>query len=599
MRAKKAIILARVSTEEQAKDNHFSIPAQLRKMREYCEKGGRFGTIKEVIAEHQLFESAFRGNRRKFKEALKDIEKYDEPIAIVFDVVDRFTRRWDELAKYDKLREEGKIELHFISQGLFLHRDSKGYEIQVWEMFVMMARAFSRSISDNVKRSIKEKLARGEFPGGEVPTGYLNVDKKIIVDEPRARLIRRCFRLYSTGKYSTKMLTEKMRKLGLSTKPRRTRANGKLMDKKVKLVTKGDVLNILRNPFYFGRFHYPNPDTGEQQLYPEEGLATNYEPILKDWKLYERVQSILDEKNTRAGGSKKNIFLFSKLLTCGFCGATLTPEEMSRCYKDKDSSQAKSAIYYHCTNARLYKDKDWYRKKFGTDHSGVYKNKKGETVIGCPQKWWKQEEVEEQIIDAFRQINLSEKFYDAFKKMMERDYQEKVETLEGQIKAARTEQMKNQEIISSLVRKIARETDPEVEDSLREELKSIRKRQDEIKEEIRDFEEAMDTETDEVVRTLKFCGSLEEQYLKLDNEGKRELISVVFSKITATKGRWRLNKGQGKWFSTEILNFTWREPFNTILELDPEAFIAYAEEDKKVPRLSITKNKQTKASFFP
>ena len=164
--AKKAIILARVSTEEQANEDRFSIPAQLRKLREYTQSGGKFGTLKKVVAEYEIEESAFKGKRTKFTEALKIVKKSNEPIAIIFDVVDRFTRRWKEVAEYEDLRKDGKVELHFIGQGLFIYRNSPIYDIQTWEMFVMMARAFSLSISGNVSRSIKEKLAQGCYPGG-------------------------------------------------------------------------------------------------------------------------------------------------------------------------------------------------------------------------------------------------------------------------------------------------------------------------------------------------------------------------------------------------------------------------------------------------
>ena len=90
--AEKAIIFARVSTAEQKEDQHLSLPAQTRILREYVDKGGKFGTIKEVIAEHELDESASKSNRRKFDEAFKIVEEAEEPIAIIVERVDRFQR---------------------------------------------------------------------------------------------------------------------------------------------------------------------------------------------------------------------------------------------------------------------------------------------------------------------------------------------------------------------------------------------------------------------------------------------------------------------------------------------------------------------------
>lgn len=220
-------------------------------------------------------------------------------------------------------------------------------------------------------------------------------------------------------------------------------------------------------------------------------------------------------------------------------------------------------------------------------------------LCSCPQKWWKEEEIEAQVLEAFRQINLSEKFYKALKTMLEKDFEEKVKTVEEQIQASRIEYSKNQDLIKALVHKIANETDKEIETAMREELKAIRTKQELLKEEIRDFEEAMDADTDKVVNTLRFCGNLEDQYKSFDREGKRELLSSVFSKLVAYKGEWRLKHGRGKKMKAEIINFTWKEPFNTLLAIDPEAFIAYAEADERVPRLSLTKIKEKKTSLFP
>jgi len=56
----KAIILARVSTEEQMNEGQ-SIPAQLTRAREYARKKGL-----EVITEYQFDESSLKDHRAKF-----------------------------------------------------------------------------------------------------------------------------------------------------------------------------------------------------------------------------------------------------------------------------------------------------------------------------------------------------------------------------------------------------------------------------------------------------------------------------------------------------------------------------------------------------
>jgi len=602
--AEKAIILARVSTEEQANEDRFSIPAQLRNMREYVQKGGKFGTLREIVEEFQIEESAFKGKRTKFSQALEIVKEYNEPVAVIFDLVDRFTRRWDEVAEYDKLRTEGKVELHFIGQNLAIYRNSQTYEIQSWEMFVMMARAFSLSISGNVKRSIKEKLAQGIFPGGLTPTGYLNqteemapgvMVKMIVVDPERAPFVKQCFRLYVTGKYSLTQLTKIMVKAGFTIKTKSLRVNGKLKERPPKPVTESDLARILKEPFYTGKFYYKDPDTGQREHWDNKGT---YEPLI-DWTTYERVQEVLNDNNTRINGHSKNKFKFKALLTCGFCGHTLTAEEMSRSYKDKDSPQAKT-VYYHCSSGKTYHDSEWYKNEFGTNHSGVRVAKKGSSkgkmVYGCPQRWWTEEEVEQFLIGWMDLINYGEEVFEGLRGILDRGYQERMELNRAKIKKAKTEYTKNEDLIKGIVRNLAIEADEVLKADFRKQYEELKPIQAQLKEEIRSHEEAMEFDTDEIVKKFTYCCNLKDQYLSLDEEGQREMVSEIFSKIIATKGWVKRANGGGTQINDGFINVLWKEPFSTLHEINFDEFFAYYEEGEKTILL---KNQEVEASLFP
>ena len=75
LKEKKAIIIARVSTEGQGEDDHYSIPAQLKNLESYVERGGKFGelSLKNILAKHELRESAFQGNRPEFAKIVDPI----------------------------------------------------------------------------------------------------------------------------------------------------------------------------------------------------------------------------------------------------------------------------------------------------------------------------------------------------------------------------------------------------------------------------------------------------------------------------------------------------------------------------------------------
>src|SRR5690606_33230410 len=82
----KAVILARVSTEEQ-KEAGNSLPAQIKRIEDYCNRK-HF----EVAETFSFDESAYKTKRDEFDKILDYLKQTDEKIAVCFDKVDRFSR---------------------------------------------------------------------------------------------------------------------------------------------------------------------------------------------------------------------------------------------------------------------------------------------------------------------------------------------------------------------------------------------------------------------------------------------------------------------------------------------------------------------------
>ena len=82
----KAIILARVSTEEQ-KEAGNSLPAQIARLETYCKQKGF-----QIIKTYSLDESAYKTKRDDFDRALDYLKSTKEKLAVCFDKVDRFSR---------------------------------------------------------------------------------------------------------------------------------------------------------------------------------------------------------------------------------------------------------------------------------------------------------------------------------------------------------------------------------------------------------------------------------------------------------------------------------------------------------------------------
>lgn len=567
----RAILIARVSTEPQGNDDRFSIPAQWRNLRAYFDRGKESGIFNGEKEEEVLEESAYSNNRPKFEKIVEGVKAHfnlsGESTALVFDDIDRFSRNTANkvVLEVEELRREGGIEIHSLSSEPLCQNASAGVMLN-WKLRVAIAEFESARKSERSKNSNKEKLERGLYPAGEVPTGYIWMQKKVEVDEEREGFIKKCFNLYFTGRYTTESLAEEMRGLGFSTKTG-------------KLVSYGDLASILKNPFYYGEFYYKNPDTGKRELWDNKG---SYKPLITK-KLFDEVQKVVAKRNTRINGHSKNHFKFAKLLSCGFCGHTLTAEEMSRTYANKKKDSLGVPVYYHCNNGRTHKDKDWYRKEFGTEHSGVHiykgkeKERKGETVYACPQKWWREEEIEDWILKELECLDYGEEVFTLFRDMLEEELGGRVEIANNEIKRAKAERTRNQALIKGFVHSLATEKEPELREDYRVEYNKVKEKQKQIQEKIDTFEKSIVADTDETVQALRYSSNLRKQYEGCPDSKKREMLSVFFSKLEGLKGEYRLNKGKGRMFNADQINFVWREPFDMLRKINLQELLTETE----------------------
>ena len=167
-------------------------------MREYAARKGF--DVEEVF---KITESSTKSTRKEFDKIIEKIRKSRQPVALIADTVDRIQRGFKESLILDDLRRDGKLQIHFIREGLILNVNSNSSEIMRWDMGVLFARGYVLQMSDNIKRS-KEQSARNGIWMGLAPTGYIHSinekkEKVIIPDPERAPYVSKMFELYATG----------------------------------------------------------------------------------------------------------------------------------------------------------------------------------------------------------------------------------------------------------------------------------------------------------------------------------------------------------------------------------------------------------------
>lgn len=329
----KAIILARVSTEEQ-KEAGNSLPAQLERMRSYSDRKDF-----TIIKEYEFNESAYKNKRDEFDKIIEDINNSNEKIAVCFDKVDRLSRNvFDK--RVSELYENAiadNIELHFVSEGQIIDKNISAVEKFQFGMSLGLAKYYSDAISDNVKRSAEQRRAEGKRVGGIAPLGYLNTlniegNKTIVADPDRSYLIQKLFELYATGNYSLKAMMIEAEKIGLTSKKGNT-------------LSLEAIRRILINPFYYGI----------QTSSKYEPYAHKYIKLITR-ELFDKCQEVAKKRSNKYTKIVSSPFIFKGLLTCENCGCSITPERHTK-------KSGKVFIYYSCTNFKKVCKKEYINEK--------------------------------------------------------------------------------------------------------------------------------------------------------------------------------------------------------------------------------------------
>lgn len=325
----KAIIIARVSTEEQ-KEAGNSLPAQVARLESYCERKGY-----TIIKKFSFDESAYKDQRDDFDNILDFVIGQKEKIAVCFDKVDRLSRNiFDKRVStlYDKALKD-EIELHFVSDGQVINSQLSAVEKFQFGISLGLAKYYSDAISDNVKRAIEQKLRKGEWIS-KACYGYKNITKDdgkkdVVIDEFKSKVVLKMYEWYATGAFSIRLVRGKLKK-----------------DYNIDFSI-GYIDKILKDPFYYGEMR------SKGKLYPHV-----YQPIITK-ELFDKVQQI------KAGYNKKHFkfaglpYMYRGIIRCADCGCMITPEKA----KDK-------YVYYHCTQYKGKHGAEWLREEDITEQFG-------------------------------------------------------------------------------------------------------------------------------------------------------------------------------------------------------------------------------------
>jgi site-specific DNA recombinase len=296
----KYILIARVSDVEQIK----ALPAQKLRLLEYVQKKG---VLKKDYTYHEFNETAHEDIRKKFSKLVQHIQAQKERTIVVFDKIDRFTRdsSQEEVKALNLLVKLDKIELHFPHDALFIDKESSASDLFRLGIGMALAKYYSDSIRDNVKRRFDQMLNDKTWIG-YAPLGYKNIVeevkgkqvKDIAVDSTRANHVINIFELRALG-MPYEQIAKQVTRDGLLTK-------------KGNKLTKATIEKISRNPFYYGRM-----------LYMGKEYDHKYEPLITR-ALFNQCQAVRVKRHDRHTAYNSLPFTFKGIVTCKGCGGTIS-----------------------------------------------------------------------------------------------------------------------------------------------------------------------------------------------------------------------------------------------------------------------------------
>ena len=316
----KYCLYARKSTESEERQV-LSIDSQIKEMLELAEREN----LEIVAVKRESHSAKETGTRPIFNEIIEEIRegRYN---GIITWAPDRISRNAGDLGKVVDLMDAGVLhEIRTYGQRFTYNPNEK---------FLLMILGSQAKLENdnrgiNVKRGLRTRVEMGLWPG-VAPVGYLNqkqMDKKcqVIVDPERAAIIKNTFEKMAHEKWSGRKIHHWL-KFELNFK---TVGNHNL--------ALSNVFRIIQNPFYYGTFEYPRNSGNWYQ--------GKHEPIVSR-ELFEKANEQLRRDNIQR---QSHEFAFTKLMTCGLCGSTISAEEKYKLLKDGTTARY---IYYGCGRSK-------------------------------------------------------------------------------------------------------------------------------------------------------------------------------------------------------------------------------------------------------
>ena len=379
---KKAVAYGRYSTDMQREE---SIDAQFRAIKDYCDRN-------EIELINTYADEGISGttdNRPQFQQMIKDAELGAFNYVIVHKL-DRFSRSKYDSAIYKRKLKLSNVQLLSVLENL----DGSPESLILESVLEGMSEYYSRNLSREVKKGMRENALKCKFNGGTPPLGYdVDEDKNYVINAHEAEAIKLIFDMF-TKNYSYSEMMRKLNNLGYKTKRGRE-------------FTRNSFYEILNNERYIGIYFYSKEDydgfKGKRNYHKKRNKNNmirieNGVPAIIDKDTWAKAQEKLkNNRNLNRTNKNGRFYLLTGVLFCGECGSPMSGH-MQR------NGQGNRYYYYKC-------------------------NKKSRTHK-CHAPVVRAEKIEKEVLDCFEDVIFTQTNKDAVIKSMLKFLDKETDTID-------------------------------------------------------------------------------------------------------------------------------------------------------------------------
>ena len=307
---KTACLYLRYSSSNQTEQ---SIEGQMHICQDFCKRYGI--RITDMYIDRATSASKDIEKRVQFLKMIKDSEKGTFDAVIVYKL-DRFSRSRYDAATYKYRLKRNGVQL--ISATENISQDPEGIILE--SVLEGMAEFYSAELAQKIGRGMRESAMKHNSTGGVIPLGYKIVNKKLVIDESTAPIVREAFQRYADGE-SVAEICHAFNARGYKT------AKGANFGK-------SSFTLMFRNEKYIGTYKY------------NDYQAKDAIPAIIDKDLWDKVQMRVGKTQKAPARNKaKHVYLLTGKLFCGHCGSTMNGDCNSDGY-----------LYYRCYGKKMHKN---------------------------------------------------------------------------------------------------------------------------------------------------------------------------------------------------------------------------------------------------